>query len=119
MPREIVILSPTPPDLGALLRAGVAVDGGLRVRTLSGGTVHELCRGDGTGATAVLSVYPAEEVLDATEVARLLPDAPPLPQPLWWTEALAPWDEHGQTGLAVAYELASQLGAACVVQDGT
>lgn len=118
MPREIVILSPTPPDVGALLRAGMAVDETLRARTLSNGAVSELCQGDGTGDTAVLSVYQPIDVANPDEIARLLPDAPQLPQPLWWIEALVPWDERGTTGVALAYELAAQLGGACLVQDG-
>lgn len=118
MPREIVVLSPTPPDAAALLRAGAAVNDQLRVRTLYGGAVHELCTGDGTGDDAVLSIWQPNDVGNRAEITRLLPDAPALPDPLWWVEAVAPWGERGAVGVAVAYELAAQLGGACVVQDG-
>ncbi|MEE6286662.1 hypothetical protein V2J52_03215 [Georgenia sp. MJ173] len=118
MPREIVILSPSPPDAQALLRAGVAVDDTLRVRTLYNGSVHELCRGDGDGDTAVLSVYQPQDVSNPAELQRLLPDAPPMPDPLWWIEALAPWGAKGDIGVRLAYELSAQLGGACLVQDG-
>lgn len=118
MPREIVVLTPTPPDAAALLRAGAAVDDQLRVRTMLGGAVTQLCQGDGTGDSAVMSVAQPLQVDNVAELDRLLPDAPALRPPLWWTEILAPWGPRGTVGVAVAYELAAGLGGACVVQDG-
>nr|WP_297427765.1 hypothetical protein [uncultured Actinotalea sp.] len=132
MPREIVVLSPVPPDARALVEAGAAIDGRLGLRTLDGGAVHQLCRvetaADGTqdpgAARPVLSVHQPLQADDAAEVARLLPgpaasavvDWHP---PFWWVEALAPWGAAGDDGVAVAQELALRLGGVCVVQDGT
>ncbi|NMR21609.1 hypothetical protein [Cellulomonas fimi] len=119
MPREIVILSPTPPDARALVEAGAAVDPELGLRSLSGGAIHQVCRTADDGDHAVLSVHQPLQVDNLEEIARLLPAvAPRLTTPLWWVEALAPWGEPGRTGVAIAQELAVRLGGACIVQDG-
>lgn len=124
MPREIVVLSPTAPDLRALVEAGAAVDPDLGMRTLDGGAVHQIVRehADGT-TTAVLSVHQPLAVERTEDVARLLPTGPTLVEhlslPLWWVEMLAPWGRAGEPGVAIAQELAARLGAACVVHDGT
>lgn len=119
MPREIVLLCPTPPDIVALVEAGTAVDPDLGMRTLHQGAVHQLCRGQHADAPAVLSISQPLTVDNVEEVRRLLPGAAVAPGPLWWVEALAPWGADGETGVRVAYELAARLGGSCVVQDGT
>jgi hypothetical protein len=142
VPREIVVLSPVPPDARVLVDAGAAVDGRLTLRTLDGGAVHQICRvtdaADATQETdgavpavppvpavlPVLSVHQPLQADDAAEVARLLPDSAATAvagwrPPFWWVEALAPWGAAGDDGVAVAQELALRLGGVCVVQDGT
>lgn len=115
MPREIVLLSPTAPDLHALLSAGAEIDPELGLRTIGGGAVHQICDAD---ERAVLSVLQPRRVENHDEVARLLPDAPPIRVGVWWVDLLAPWGERGDIGVRIASALAARLGAVCVVQDG-
>jgi len=125
VPREIVVLSPTPPDGRALIEAGAAVDPELGLRTLHGGAVHQVVRADGAEGRAVLSLHQPLSVQNAAEIRRLLPRVHPLPtwatdgSPLWWVEALVPWNaDDARVGLAVVQEMTSRLGGLCVVQDG-
>ncbi len=125
MPREIVVLSPTPPDARTLVEAGAAVDPELGLRTLHGGAVHQVVRDDGGDGRAVLSVHQPLAVGNVDEVRRLLPTVQPLPEwatdgrPLWWVEALVPWQaQDARTGLALVQEMTARLGGLCVVQDG-
>ena len=125
MPREIVVLSPIAPDARVLVEAGASVDPELALRTLNGGAVHQVVRADGGDGRAVLSVHQPLEVDNVSEVRRLLPGVHPLPEwvhdgrPLWWVEALVPWNaDDARTGLAVIQELTARLGGLCVVQDG-
>ena len=114
MPREIVVLSPTPPDARALVEAGASVDPELGLRTLHGGE-----------GRAVRSSHQPLTVQNAAEIRRLLPSGRQLPSwatdgsPLWWVEALVPWHAaDARTGLAVVQEMTARLGGLCVVQDG-
>lgn len=118
MPREIVILSPVPPTVEALVLAGAHVAPDHALRVLGDGAVHQICRQDLEDDVAVLSVDQALEVDNADEVARLLPGTPVPATPLWWISARAPWGPAGRTGVAIAQELATRLGARCVVEDG-
>lgn len=125
MPREIVVLSPTPPDARALIEAGAAVDPGLGLRTLNGGAVHQVVRSDDGDGRAVLSLHQPLQVENIAEIRRLLPGVHPLPawatdgRPLWWVEALVPWTvDDSRTGLAIVQEMTARLGGLCVVQDG-
>ena len=128
MPREIVILSPTPPDARALVEAGAAVDPDLGLRTLDGRAVHQIVLVDEShpdGGRGVLSVEQPLSVDNTAEIRRLLPQVTALPdwatdgRPLWWVEAMVPWAaDDARIGLAVAQELATRLGGLCVVQDG-
>jgi hypothetical protein len=127
VPREIVILSPTEPDVRALVEAGAAVDPSLGLRTLDGQDFHQIVRIDDhepDGGRGVLSMQlPLSSVENTAEVRRLLPQVAELPEwatdgrPMWWVEALVPWgDDH--VGLHVVRELTARLGGLCVVQDG-
>ncbi|WP_421743755.1 hypothetical protein [Cellulomonas sp.] len=125
MPREIVVLSPTAPDARALVEAGASVDPELGLRTLHGGAVHQVVRADGGEGRAVLSIHQPLTVQNAAEIRRLLPSVRQLPtwatdgSPLWWVEALVPWNAaDARTGLAVVQEMTARLGGLCVVQDG-
>lgn len=118
MPREIVILCSEPPTGAALIEAGAAVDPDLGLRTLRGGAVHEICRTTPEADLAVLSVNQPLQVDAASEVNRLLPEVAGAATARWWLEASAPWGALGETGVAIAYELAARLGGTCLVQDG-
>lgn len=123
MPREIVLISPTPPDVRVLIEAGASVDPELGMRTLDGGVVHQVVREGADGShTGVLSVHQPLQVDNLDEIRRLLPAAPGLADrltaPVWWVEALVPWGAAGDAGVRIAQEMAVLLGGACVVQDG-
>lgn len=127
MPREIVIISPQPPDTRALLEAAVAVDPDLLVRSLVEGAVHQIVRADPAdpspaAGTAVLSVNEPLRLEHPGEIRRLLPvDVLPAwtEQPYWWVDAVAPWDEEaGTEGVRITQHLALGLDGLCVVLDG-
>jgi len=125
VPREIVVLSPTPPDARVLVESGAAVDPDLGLRTLHGGAVFQVVRADEGEGRAVLSVHQPLSVQNSAEIRRLLPRVHPLPpwatdgRPVWWVEALVPWGaDDARTGLAVIQEMTARLGGLCVVQDG-
>lgn len=127
MPREIVVITPQPPDTRALLEAAVTVDPDLRLRSLATGAVHQIVRADPAdpapaAGTAVLSVSEPLRLERAGEIRRLLPvDVLPVwtGQPFWWVDAVAPWDaEAGRLGVRIAQSLALGLGGLCVVLDG-
>lgn len=115
MPRELVILSRTAPELAVFVGAGADIAPDLRVRTLDGGAVTEVVDRRGM---AVLSVQVPELVENPAEVARLAPWSS-LSAPVWWTDAWAPWGEQGDVGVAVARAWASASGAEIRVEDGS
>ena len=120
MPRELVILSPTRPDVVALITAGAAVDDQLGMRTMFDGGVWQVCRVGDERDDAVLTVSQPFVATSRGEVDRLVPGAPQLevPVPVWWLEALAPWGELGAPGVRIAHELAALLGGTCIERDG-
>jgi len=115
MPRELLILSRTAPELGVFVDAGAAIAPDLRVRVLDGGAVTEVVDPRGH---AVLSVQVPELVENPAEVARLAPWSS-LSAPVWWTEAWAPWGERGDVGVAIARAFAEASGAQLSVEDGS
>ena len=38
---------------------------------------------------------------------------------LWWTDATAPWGATGAIGVAIAQQIAMNLGGTIMVEDGT
>lgn len=115
MPRDVLVLSVTAPDLATFVDVGAEIAPDLRVRTLEAGAVTELV--DGTG-TAVLSVQTPELVENPHEVARLAPWTT-LTAPVWWTEAWAPWGPTGDVGVRIVVAFAEALGAQVRVEDGS
>jgi len=118
MPRELVILSPTRPDVVALITAGAVVDDQLGMRTMFNGGVWQVCQVSAERDDPVLSVNQPFVATSLDEVRRLVPGTHRLEVPLWWLEALAPWGELGAPGVRIAHELAAQLGGTCVERGG-
>ncbi|WP_336854920.1 hypothetical protein [Sinomonas albida] len=117
MPRDILILTNAEPDIAALVHAGNRVNGELRVRTIDDGAVTEVCDDDGN---AVLSIGRPEWMQNASEIERLVPSAVGrVGVPVWWIEAWAPWGAPGDPGVAIALDLAAELGGFCVVEDAS
>ena len=114
MPRDLVIVSDAAPDLSAFVVAGADVAPDLRVRTLDGAAVTEIVDRSGT---AVLSIGVPELLEAPGEPARLLPAT--TDDPVWWTEAWAPWGPAGDVGVRVARAFADAIGGRCVVEDGS
>ncbi|ARC57483.1 hypothetical protein AS850_10385 [Frondihabitans sp. 762G35] len=114
MPREITVLAQAPHDLHALARAAEGIEGAAEIREIDGGAALQVI---GPDHVEVLTVYPPRRVSCADEVARLLPDAPEVSVPLWWTDAFAPWGPEGEAGVSIALRLALGLDAVCVVED--
>jgi len=115
MPRDLLILSTSAPELAAFVDAGAGIAPDLRVRTLEGGAVTEVVDRRGS---AVLSVQVPEFVENTAEVARLAPWAS-VDGPVWWTEAWAPWGPAGDVGVDIARAFAAALGAQVLVEDGS
>ena len=70
MPREIVVLSPTPPDARVLVEAGAAVDPDLGLRTLYGGAVYQVVRAAVQRAQAELRVHRRSRLDQGARVRR-------------------------------------------------
>jgi hypothetical protein len=71
------------------------------------------------GLKDVLTLAKPTHVQCGDEVWRLAGhDGAPLTQESWWIEAWAPWGKGGDVGVAVAMQLARDLGGHCVVKDG-
>jgi len=115
VPRELLILSRTAPELSVFVGAGADIAPELRVRTLDGGAVTEIVDRRGR---AVLSVQVPELVENPAEVARLAAWSS-LSAPVWWTDAWAPWGEQGDVGVAIARAFAEASGAEIRVEDGS
>jgi hypothetical protein len=116
MPRDAVLLSPTGVNLEAVLRAAAAVDEQLQVRSLYDGAALQLFGADGQ---AVITVQHSTLIANAHEIERLLPSAPAVHTPLWWSEVYIPWRSDGQPGLDILYRLAVHLGATLVLEDAS
>ncbi|KQO62222.1 hypothetical protein [Curtobacterium sp. Leaf261] len=117
MPRDVLILTKEAPRPEELVHAGVAIDGGLGMRTLDDEAVTEIIDEDGL---AVLSVGRPELVEVQDEVLRLAPGlADRISAPVWWTEAWVPWGAAGDRGMAIALQFAARLDGLCSVEDGS
>jgi hypothetical protein len=116
MPRDAVLLSATAVNLELVLRAAAPVDETLQVRSLFDGAALQLFGADGQ---AVITVQHATLVADSAEVERLLPSAPAVQTPLWWSEVMIPWRNDGQPGLEILYRLAGDMGATLVLEDAS
>jgi hypothetical protein len=84
------------------------------VREIDGGTAVQVLREDGV---SILTVYAPRRVSTLGEVRRLLPDAPEVALPTWWTDAYAPWGDAGDDGVSIALRLALAQDAVCLVED--
>lgn len=114
MPREITILSPERHDLYALAEAAEGIDGADSVREIDDGAAVQVL----TRAGAILlTVYAPRQLDSVGEVARLLPDAPVVALPTWWSDAYAPFGDGGEEGVSIALRLALGLHAICLVED--
>jgi hypothetical protein len=116
MPRDAVLLSQQSIELRAVVEAAEVVDPSLRVRSLFDRAVLQLLNEAGE---PVASIQNSVLLSNLDEVIRLLPDAPRVPVPVWWTEAVLPWDTAGDSGTRVLVELAAREGAALVIEDAT
>lgn len=117
MPRDVLILTKEPPRPEVLVHAGVAIDGGLALRTIDDEAVTEIIDEDGL---AVLSIGRPELVEVQDEIERLAPSlAGGIDAPVWWTEAWVPWGASGDRGMAIALRFAADLGGLCSVEDGS
>ncbi|PZF63728.1 hypothetical protein DEI81_06410 [Curtobacterium sp. MCBD17_013] len=113
VPRDVTLLSRKPVDLREVAEAIVAHADGWGVRALDDGSVLQVCRDADHPVISVLGVHRVDA---ASEVERILPDAPPLPVPLWWVDAVAPYGPDGEAGVAAAEEAARALDAVCIVR---
>ncbi|MFE7506394.1 hypothetical protein [Promicromonospora sp. NPDC057488] len=130
MSREITILAPrTVTDL-ELVESAYGVDPELGLRRVNPGAMIQFLRDD---KDVVLTVLQPSYLRAPDEIDRMLPGAdvaaavreaarratadPAAAQPVW-IEALAPWDEHGETGARICRAVAAAVGGTCVVQDG-
>lgn len=117
MPRDLLILTSTPPEVAQLITTAARIDGDLRLRTLDNRAVTELVNDDGI---AVLSVGRPELMENPAEIERLVPEvAESVTAPVWWLDAWAPWGVKGELGVQVALEFAAALGGHCIVDDGS
>ncbi|MCU1528451.1 MAG: hypothetical protein JWP75_2214 [Frondihabitans sp.] len=114
MPREITILSQTPHDLYGLAAAAEGIVGASGVREIDGGAAVQVLSPTGE---SLLTVYPARLLTTEGEVERLLPNAPVVNLPTYWSDAVAPWGTVGDAGVSIALRLALRLEAVCVVED--
>lgn len=114
MPRDAVLLSPIGVNLEAVLRAAAEVDAQLQVRSLYDGAALQLVDAEGQ---AVITVQHSTLLANAHEVERLLPSAPGVQPPLWWSEAYIPWRDNGQPGLDILSKLGAQIGATIVLEE--
>ncbi|MEO5535588.1 MAG: hypothetical protein ABIR17_10700 [Pseudolysinimonas sp.] len=107
MPRELVVLSPMPVSMSVLARALSAAHPGLALEVSPD---RFLATALDDGVRLVTLVHP-REVGVPTEVGRLLPPLPEgSPHTLWWTDALVPWGDAEERGVAVSSALAAELG---------
>jgi hypothetical protein len=114
MPREITILARGPHDLYAVAAAAEGIDGASEVREIDEGAAVQVL--DGAGES-LLTVYLPRLLNTPGEVERLLPDAPKVELPTYWSDAVAPWGDRGEAGVSIALRLALRLEAVCVVED--
>jgi hypothetical protein len=114
MPREITILSPASHDLYQLARAAEGIAGAASVREIDDGAAVQVLTEDGV---SMLTVYAPRQLHTYGEVERLLPDAPDVSLPTWWSDAYAPWGDDGEAGVSIALRLALRLDAVCLVED--
>lgn len=128
MPREIILVTPAPIALEVLVASAEEVDPTLRVRQAERGALLQLV--DEADAEVVLTLQQSSALQVPTEVERLLPErslTPAVRAAVYeasvvgaaaWTEAFAPFERHGERGVAIAQGIARRLGGACIVQDG-
>ena len=114
MPRDAYILRAEPVTIADLIAAGATVDGELTMRSLYGGAAVQFVDADYRG---ILTVQAGRTLRDGSEIARLVPSAPPFSGPTWFSQALVPWDD-GEVGLAILDAIASTLGATVIIEDG-
>lgn len=116
MPRDAVLLSPASVALVHVAEAAVSVDPQLLVRSLFDRAVLQLA---GPSGEPVVSIQNSVLLGDSNELVRLLPDAPKVTTPVWWTEAVLPWGENGEVGKQVLYALAQATDAVLVIEDAS
>lgn len=114
MPREITILSRDQFDLTAVADAAEGIGDAVEVREIDSGAAVQVLSGDGE---ALLTLYRPRMLTSEGEVARLLPDAPEVALPTWWSDAFSPLGATGEAGVSIALRLALALDAVCVVAD--
>lgn len=107
MPREITFVSTEPLGFAALVDAGVEVDGSLVPRSVLEGWIIQLVDLDDR---AVLSIEQSRQIDESYDVERMT-GSQFFAQPLWWTEATAPWGRAGEKGVRIARALAEATGA--------
>ncbi|MFD4754083.1 DUF6177 family protein [Streptomyces sp. NPDC058426] len=109
MTRDVIVLTPTPPDRATLLAGLFAGGPDLRVDTAAESAVTQLCAPDGRPLVAIEA---SALVRVPAEVRRLL--GVDTEGPVWWTEARA------STAVPEAYALArSFAGRLATVLGGT
>lgn len=120
MPREYRLLSAEPVDLRIVRDAADQVDPTLRPRLLFGGWAVQLVDRDGV---AVLTVEASRLLDDVGQAEALISGASgtgrtPGTGPQWWTEASAPWGEHGGPGARLARVIAGSVQARMLAEEG-
>ncbi|MGL4340649.1 MAG: hypothetical protein ACRCSP_09570 [Rhodoglobus sp.] len=116
MPCDAYLISPNAVTVADIIRAGATINAALTVRTLHSGSVAQLVD---ENYEAVVSITHSRLVLDGREIARLVPKAPVSARPAWLAEALIPWDNESQPGIAILSELAMITRSALLVEDST
>ncbi len=116
MPREVMLVSPTPLTMRDIAAAGAERDPNLGVRAIADGNAVQLVDEQGV---AVLTIENSRRIDDSGDIERLLGSAPVVPPGSWWIDAIAPWGTAGARGVAFAQHLATELGATIWIEDGS
>lgn len=116
MPRELYLVTPLPVTLPAIIVAGASIDEKLGVRTLNHGVAIQLVNHDDI---AVVTIENSRQLVAGTDAARVVPGISQAHGHLWWTDATAPWGTVGAVGVAIAQQIALNLGGTFIAEDGT
>lgn len=115
MPRELIVVSSRPVDVGDHLVAAVTVDPDLELRQIWNGGATQVCSSSGE---VLLTVLRSKGFDVADDVTRLTGSAPTAGQ-AFWTELYSPLNPGTARGFDVARALAGAAEGDLFVREGT